>query len=396
MTGGALRLADDFNSRPPFAGEAPDLIVATDMLDLSTFLALTREKTAGIPAILYAHENQWTYPLPEDPETGPMRRQGGKPDRQLAWINIRSMFAADIVAFNSSFHREEFLSSLPAFFRHYPDETDPSWTQRIEAKSRVLPLGIDLGRLDDEVFAAPKVRSQDRVPLVLWNHRWEYDKDPQTFFAAVDHALSQGAEFRLAVCGANVRHEAPEFDAARARHEDRIAHWGYADADTYRRLLWESDVVVSTARHEFFGISVCEALYCRTMPVLPRSLAYPELIPETLRGRVLYDAVPNADEKILKAGRALAAAVGFVANERSEAQGHGARSQVAQRQGAQSHGLQEQDARRQDAGGNNTANEEPALEATLTQLRDAVSVHDWSVRAPEYDQRMREWLQTKG
>jgi hypothetical protein len=46
-----------------------------------------------------------------------------------------------------------------------------------------------------------------------------------------------------------------------------------------RRLLWEVDVVVSTALHEFFGIAVVEAIYCETFPILPRRLAYPELLP---------------------------------------------------------------------------------------------------------------------
>src|SRR3954470_11996001 len=41
-----------------------DLIVATDMLDLSVFLGLARDLTAGVPVAVYFHENQLTYPLP--------------------------------------------------------------------------------------------------------------------------------------------------------------------------------------------------------------------------------------------------------------------------------------------------------------------------------------------
>ena len=83
------------------ASHAVDLIVATDMLDLTTFLALTRTRTAGVPVLLYAHENQWTYPLPTDPGTGPMRRQKGERDRHYAWVNVSSMLAADRITFTA-------------------------------------------------------------------------------------------------------------------------------------------------------------------------------------------------------------------------------------------------------------------------------------------------------
>ena len=70
MHGGAVTLARRFNRD----GWQPDLILATDMLDLTTFLALTRHRIDKLPVALYLHENQLTYPLPADAATGPMRR----------------------------------------------------------------------------------------------------------------------------------------------------------------------------------------------------------------------------------------------------------------------------------------------------------------------------------
>ena len=58
MHGGAVTLSRRFLDM----SFQPDLILSTDMLDLTTFLALTRTKTAHVPTAVYFHENQITYP----------------------------------------------------------------------------------------------------------------------------------------------------------------------------------------------------------------------------------------------------------------------------------------------------------------------------------------------
>lgn len=39
-----------------------------------------------------------------------------------------------------------------------------------------------------------------------------------------------------------------------------------------------SDLIISTANHEFFGISILEAIAAGAYPVLPKMLAYPEVL----------------------------------------------------------------------------------------------------------------------
>jgi glycosyltransferase involved in cell wall biosynthesis len=63
-----------------------------------------------------------------------------------------------------------------------------------------------------------------------------------------------------------------------------------ADRAQYLKLLNDVDVVVSTARQEFQGIAVLEAIAAGCCPVVPDSLAYREFVPEAYR----YQSVAEA------------------------------------------------------------------------------------------------------
>ncbi len=291
MQGAALELAEQ--ARALLAeGERPDLLLATSMVNLPSFFALTRRELAGVPAVLYMHENQLTYPPPP----------GAKRDLTYGMIQHLSMLAADRVCFNSAYHLRSWFEEAPRLLKHFPDYVHLETVETARAKSSVAPVGCDLRRLDGyDPAIAPSIlsgvqrRLRDGVegsdpPLILWNQRWEYDKDPGTMLRALYTLQDEGLDFRVALAGESFRVQPAEFDAARARLGERLAHYGYAErlAD-YARLLWDADIVLSTAIHEFFGVSIVEAIYCGCLPVLPRRLSYPELIPAELHERCLYD-----------------------------------------------------------------------------------------------------------
>jgi len=282
MHGGAVTLARLWRESVGNA-DAPDLILATDLLDLTTFLALTRSHTAGVPTALYMHENQLTYPLPDDPTTGPMRRQLGERDRHYAFINYASMLAADRVFFNSTYHLETFFAALAPFLRHYPEYNELDTITALRHKSAVLPVGIDLRRLDP-----PEPADNEQPPLILWNQRLEFDKRPERFMATLLELAHEGLPFRVALCGERFGRPADEWLAGVAALGVRVVHDSYANDETYRRLLWDATLTFSTADHEYFGISLLEAAYAHTLPLLPARLSYPEIIPAAFHAGCLY------------------------------------------------------------------------------------------------------------
>jgi len=275
---------------------------------LTTFLALTREQTAVTPTILYMHENQLTYPLPQDGRTGPMRRQLGERDQHYAFINFASMLAANQVFFNSQYHLDSFFNALPNFLKHFPEYNELNAVAALRKKSQVLPVGINFQRLEMGKY----VKQSNHVPLILWNQRWEYDKNPEAFFRALYAAMAAGHAFEVALCGQQYGKRPSIFAEALRKLGNRIIHMGHADLLTYRRLLWQADITISTAHHEFFGISLLEAIYCQTFPLLPHRLSYPELLPGKFHDACLYT---DEDELTQKLGWALThrAEVGEVA-----------------------------------------------------------------------------------
>jgi len=295
--GGAITLARRFND----ADFKPDLILATDMLDLTTFLSLTRTTTHHIPVTLYMHENQLTYPLPDDKHTGPMRRQLGERDYHYAFINYASMLAADQVWFNSRYHLDSFFTALSNFLKHFPEYNELGSLKKLREKSEVMPIGIDLQRLDRGYIAENNSIKDPLQPLILWNQRWEYDKNPEAFFSALDILAYEGLPFRVAICGQQFGKKPHVFDEGFERLGDRMVHFGYADPNTYTRLLWASDITISTAHHEFFGISILEAIYAHTFPILPARLSYPELLPSEFHQDCLYQDFEDLLDRLRKA-----------------------------------------------------------------------------------------------
>ena len=295
MAGGFVTLADAVDRSVAERGPI-DVVLASSMTNLPALLGSARRHLAGVPAALYMHENQLTYPL------SPLDRE----DLTYAMINWTSMTVADAVFFNSAFHRSVWFDALPSFIGRFPDARHTDQVEPVTARSSVLPVGVDLRRFD----AVPQTRSE--VPLILWNQRWEHDKGPEDFAAAILELAERGHSFEVALAGERFAEHPKEFIALMERLGDRVVQAGFADETRYRQLLRSADVVVSTAHQEFFGIAITEAVYAGAMPVLPNRLVYPERIPDEFHDRCLYDSRVGLVDRLewTMTNRDAAAAVG--------------------------------------------------------------------------------------
>ena len=280
MRGAHVTLAEAFVDAG--GSDAFDVILATGMLDLAAFQGLVGGDR--IPAALYMHESQLTYPV----------APGERMDETYPMINWVSCLAAGEIWFNSNYHREVFLDAIPTLLRRFPDYRHGHLIDRVREKTRVIPVGVDLAGLGpSDPLPGP--------PRILWNHRWEHDKAPEVFVELVDRLHADGHDFRLLLCGERIGDSSDALRDLVDRHGDLIDLDGYLDDDAYRKALLDADIMVSTARQEFFGVSLTEAMAAGALPVVPDRLVYPERIPAYAVDRCLYDGIEDAVSKIASA-----------------------------------------------------------------------------------------------
>lgn len=268
-----------------FARKIPDIsvydgLIVTGLMSLSDLLALSPQAP---PALLYFHENQLDYPL----------SAGEQMDYQYGFTNIISGLSARQVLFNSHTHFRRFFETLPRFLAMMPDYPVKWATAAIKNRAGVLYPGCHFSPLPEQMA------DMTGPPIILWNHRWEHDKDPATFFDVLSALAKQGLGFRLAILGEQFARVPPVFEAARGQFAEQIVQYGFVSSRTeYQNWLKRAAIVVSTAKQENFGISVVEAIGHGCLPLLPDRLSYPEILPSAYQDRFLYRSRADMLDKL--------------------------------------------------------------------------------------------------
>jgi hypothetical protein len=93
-----------------------DVLLCSDFVNLPDLRALFSPALRVVPVLYYLHENQMTYPLSPDETFDPY----------FGFTNVLSCSVGRGVAFNSDFHRRDFLKRLPDFLPRL-SEYEPRW-----------------------------------------------------------------------------------------------------------------------------------------------------------------------------------------------------------------------------------------------------------------------------
>lgn len=238
----------------------PDIVVATDMLDLALWKASCPQALRAVPHVLYFHENQLTYP--------DQHKRGE--DLHFAVTNIFSAALADEVWFNSRYHKDSFFAAAEGLSRRMPT---PALTTALAAARE--NVRVEAPGVVHQVCTEEGDSLSSQTLRVVWVARWDWDKGCDQLLALMTTLRDENIEW--VVLGAKLS------DAVRASLREvsgaRLVYAGYAESPAaYHRWLASAHVVLSTARHEFFGIGVVEAALHGCVPLVPRGLAYPEVL----------------------------------------------------------------------------------------------------------------------
>uniref|UniRef100_A0A1A8JDY3 tRNA-queuosine alpha-mannosyltransferase n=2 Tax=Nothobranchius kuhntae TaxID=321403 RepID=A0A1A8JDY3_NOTKU len=298
------------------------VLFSSSVLNLCELVSL-RPDLARLKKVLYFHENQLVYPV----------RKSQDRDFQYGYNEVLSCLVSDVVVFNSHFNMDSFLSSILPFMKKIPDHRPKDLAQQIRPKCVVMNYPVqfpDVSSLlpehkrtrhpcsgktseDDDIIRKWGRQSQDddvirqssllRPPCgsktietpvrevasaaqvkplhIVWPHRWEHDKNPELFFNTLLRLKEKLLDFHVSVLGETFTDVPEIFSLARVSLDSNILNWGFLPSkDHYLQVLCDADVVVSTAKHEFFGVAMLEAVHCGCFPLCPKALVYPEIFPE--------------------------------------------------------------------------------------------------------------------
>ena len=295
---GAVELLEQAEAGGHLAGPI-DAIVATSLLGAADLRALLPPRLRVVPLVLYMHENQAAYPLSDHPRVDPQR------DVHFAMTNLTSVLGADRVIWNSRWNFDSFVAGMNDILKRANAVELKHWQARVEQRGIVIWPPVEPPPEPPPPEPPPPTASagvSHNSIRVVWPHRWEHDKGPDELLEIAER-YTEKLDLRWTILGERFPTVPPPLVEFEKRFASRIDHMGFEpDRRRYWQHLAGADWVLSTARHEYFGVAVVEALLAGCLPWLPDRLSYPELLPPDARN--LSPARPPHDPAAMTALKA--------------------------------------------------------------------------------------------
>ncbi|MCK4838709.1 MAG: DUF3524 domain-containing protein, partial [Desulfobulbaceae bacterium] len=162
-------------------------LLCSTFVDVATLKGLMPEWARRLPVVTYFHENQFAYPVRFEKEG----------DVQFTLTNVTTALASDRLAFNSRYNLETFLDGYRRVLKRANDMRLPNVEAELRAKSFIIHPGQDFSLIDQDVSR----KGEGKPPVIIWNHRWEHDKNPERFFESLFELDRRQIDFKLVVMG---------------------------------------------------------------------------------------------------------------------------------------------------------------------------------------------------
>lgn len=158
--------------------------------------------------------------------------------------------AADVILFNSQFNKQSFLENINKLIKFLPDNRPKNIQDEIIKKIQVLYFPVQFPKNIKSIIS-------ESVLHIVWPHRWEFDKGPDQFYDILLKLKNNNLKFRVSILGETFSEIPETFNLIKNEFKDEIINFGFVESkEEYFNILSSCHVVVSTALHEFFGVSM--------------------------------------------------------------------------------------------------------------------------------------------
>jgi glycosyltransferase involved in cell wall biosynthesis len=173
------------------------------------------------------------------------------------WLQLGGAMAADVNVFNSQ-HCQNMLNETAS------DWLSPEAHNIIKGKEEMLRFGLLSYETDIPIADGPG------KPVIVYNHRFEAYKNVEDTCVTLKELRAQGLDFEVWITQTRAQGD-------RDFPFDRSV--GAPSRDAYLRNIAVPGINTSNSMHETFGISMLESIALGQLPVAPRAVTFPELVP---------------------------------------------------------------------------------------------------------------------